>query len=362
MVAYHHHMKASPASADYSKLSITQAFDLIQKSTRAATLFNGDAEKIYRTLMVICHPDRLMKESAAVQKRGADVVAKLNQLYQQYKGKSAPSSPAVFGKWVVERPIIGGDLADIYEVVNSTGERNILKIVRGAGDNDLMDREITSLKKLNDDPRSQNFKKYVPKLIDTFKASHRRASILTPAEMLLLNSDPPQTESLLSLSELMPMLGGKIDMKHIVWMSNRLLSALGWIHQNGIVHGAVVPPHLMFGPVTHHMVLIDWCYSVTSDAISPIPAIVKDYRDWYPREVFRKDNPTPATDIYMWAMMVRQCADHIPARMKGLLDWCLADSARTRPQNAWDVQDKWGKLAQDEFGKRRYLKLEIPVH
>jgi hypothetical protein len=61
----------------------------------------------------------------------------------------------------------------------------------------------------------------------------------------------------------------------------------------------------------------------------------------------------------MWAMMVRNTAEVIPARFKPLLDWCLADSAKARPQSAWDVQDKWGKLAQEEFGKPRYLKLTL---
>jgi hypothetical protein len=105
--------------------------------------------------------------------------------------------------------------------------------------------------------------------------------------------------------------------------------------------------------------LVDWCYSVDAATPTNIPAIVKNYKSWYPREVLRKEKPTPATDIFMWAMMVRNTAEFIPPRFKGLLDWCLADSARTRPQDAWSVQDKWGKLAQEEFGKPRYLKLNL---
>lgn len=351
-------MSATGAAAFHFKDALS-AIKHIEAAKTSASMFGiGDAETVYKQLARLCHPDVLAKETTATQKRGNDAFAKLSQMYASLNGKGVSSSPVVFGKWIVEHPIVGGDIADIYQVTSADIKRGVMKIARSAGDNDLMDREVTSLKKLATDTRSDKYKHYVPSIIDTFKASHRRATIINPAEAPLRDGT---IEPMISLSDILGMTGGKLDMRHVVWMSNRLLAALGFVHKNGIVHGAIVPPHLMYGPGSHNMLLVDWCYSVSAENVTNVPALVKDYRAWYPREVLRKDKPTPGTDIYMWAYMVRQIADKVPARFKGLLDWCLADSARTRPQDAWEVQDKWGALAQEEFGKPKYLKLNLPI-
>lgn len=346
-------MKAGSAATPYT--DAVSAIRHIENATTASVLFGIDPEKTYRVLAQLCHPDKLATQPAAMQKRGNDAFAKLSQMYATLNGKTAPVAPVVFGKWVVEHPITSGDIADLYQITSTTHKRAVLKIARSHGDNDLMDREISALKKLHGDTRSDKFKHYIPQPIDSFKASNRRAVVLNYAESELREGG---FEPMVSLEQITS-IKGKLDMRHVVWMSNRILSALGFIHNNGIVHGAIVPPHLMYGPLSHTLMLVDWCYSVDAAALTHIPAIVKNYKSWYPREVLRKDKPTPATDIFMWAMMVRNTAENIPARFKGLLDWCLADSPKTRLQSAWDVQDKWGKLAQEEFGKPRYLKLTL---
>lgn len=339
-----------------SKLSIQEIIRHIEDATSHESLFRGDANKIYHILAKGCHTDRLIKESLATQQRGLAAFTKLNLFYQRYNGKVVSPSPVVFGKWVVDKPITGGDLADLYNVTTASGEHAILKIVRNAADNDLLNREIVSLKKLHDDKRNDNFKRYIPKIIQQFKASERQAIVINNAQSDLLKGG---VEQLVPLSKIVSLLG-KVPFRHVVWMSNRLLNVLGFSHHNGIIHGAILPPHLMYGPIAHTMMLVDWCYSVTSDNITHIPALVKDYRAWYPREVIRKEKPGPGTDIYMWAMMVTQVSDNIPKRFKPLLDWCLSDSMKTRPEYAWHVHDRWGKLAYEEFGKPRYHELNLP--
>ena len=63
-------------------------------------------------------------------------------------------------------------------------------------------------------------------------------------------------------------------------MWRRLLVGLGWAHRAGVVHGAVLPEHVLIHPAEHGLVLVDWCYSVAPG--ERIPALVAKHRDGLP--------------------------------------------------------------------------------
>jgi len=214
----------------------------IELSSSALGLFGSvDADREYRRLAMACHPDQWMGESAQLRDRASKAFLKLRSLRDKPTTK-----PVSFGKWVVESPIAAGDIADLYQVASTSISRAVLKIARSAKDNDLMEAEISSIKKLRE-PALNAFHKYIPVLLDNFKASGRRVTILDYAEGI-------------SLSEIVTGTG-RLDFRHAVWMSNRLLSALGFVHRQGITHGSVLPTHLLYGPECHSMKLVDWCYS-----------------------------------------------------------------------------------------------------
>jgi len=60
----------------------------------------------------------------------------------------------------------------------------------------------------------------------------------------------------------------------------------------------------------------------------------------------------------MWAASMKSVSD-IPRSFKGLFEWCMADSPRHRPMDAWVVQDKLGSLAKAEYGASKYLPLKL---
>lgn len=338
------------------KAGFDTAVRIIENAANAHALFgNEEPEKKYRMLALLCHPDQLQTQPESIRTRGEAAFRKLSMLYAQINGKTAVPAPVVLGKWVVGNLIIPGDITDIYHASSKEHAHSVLKIARSPADTDLMEQEVAALKKLHADTRSEKFKHYVPAVQDTFKASGRRAVVMQFAEAELRKGG---FEPLITLENITATTG-KLPMRHVVWMSNRLLSALGFVHNNGVVHGAIIPSHLMYGPLSHTLLVVDWCYSVDAAKLKHIPAIVEKYKSWYPREVLRKNKPSPSTDLYMWAMMVRNTAESIPPRMKGLLDWCLTDSMKTRPENAWDVQDKWRKLAKEEFGPPSYTELKM---
>lgn len=309
------------------------ALILVETSTSASVLLGVDPRKTYRDLAKLIHPDHVSK---SLKSRADAAFAKLQAFYEGSQGKP---NRVKFAEWEVT-PFAKGSLCDLY-----SDNVTVLKIVRSQDDNDLMEAEAQSLGILQADKRSNKYKHYVPVIQKSFRASDRCTNVIN------------HVAGYYSLADIKALYWNGIDFRHIVWMINRLLTTLGFVHNNGLVHGAILPEHLLYHPTTHGLVLIDWCYSVKIN--QPVTAIVSDYALRYPQEVLKKRFACPGTDIYMASWIV-DYADHIPDRFKPLLTWMRAEGPLSRPQDAWELLDRWKKLAVEEFGDPQYLKLEIP--
>lgn len=318
---------------------------LIEKSKRFDQLVEpgGDSDKWYKRYARICHPDAVPDH---YKKRAEEGFKKLQELYNACTKRPVPSQVIIAG-CVVTDPLAKGDISDLYCGESATDPKIILKIIRRPADNDLMDREKAALQDLwKPNFNFENFKKYLPKFYGGVKASGRRVNILH------------NEQGYYSLQEISTWMNANVDFRHIVWMMNRALSVLGFAHRNGYVHGAVLPSHLLYHPTEHGLKLIDWCYSCTKD--QKIPAIVRDYIGHYPPEVAKKMHPGPWTDIYMLMKTMTKVTGKVPKRFEDLIQWCMAGSPASRPNDAWNIQDRWVNLAREEYGPPKYFKLDLP--
>ena len=323
-------------------MTLENAIKLVNGAKVASHLFGDDPKKRYHELALLLHPDRVKGNPKA-----ALAFAKLSSMYAEL---TAPAPATVIGKWRIDSVCATGEICDLYYTMDAS-ERAVFKIVRNESDNDLVENEWAHLRMLHGDKHTDNFKKYLPRPIEALEASGRRANVLSLAKDALSLTD------ILSITA----YPNGLPFRHIVWMANRAFSALSFVHSCGIVHGAVLPEHLMFGPVNHGFALVDWCYSVTGESKAHIPAIVKDREQHYPSEVKKKKPATPATDIYMLASVLMESAQEIPRRFKSLFEWCMASSPHSRPGDAWKVRDRLLDLAREQYGEPSYVKLEIPV-
>lgn len=327
-------------------MTTSEAITKILVAGKASDLFGGDARSDYRDLAKLCHPDFA---DASVKHKAGEATRKLNRLYHSLSAVPDPFKPVLFGDWVATGEAFGGDIADLYWAESSTkgGGRCLIKIARSISDNDLMARERANLGKLHLDKTEENFKVYLPKLLGSFKASNRQANVIE------------ECSGHIQLSGIVNRCG-PLDFRHIVWMGNRIWSLLGYIHKIGIVHGAVVPDHLLYDPISHGLKLIDWCYSSDILKGEHTPAMVPGFLYCYPPEVKRK-TVSAETDIYMAAMCLKKAALAPPKAFRSFFDLLLAGSQASRPDDAWQIADQWKSLATKEFGKPHYLKLEVPA-
>jgi hypothetical protein len=140
-------------------------------------------------------------------------------------------------------------------------------------------------------------------------------------------------------------------------MWRRLLVGLGWAHRAGVVHGAVLPAHILIHPAEHGLALVDWCYSVTPG--ERIPAVVSEFRDLYPPEVPARQAAGPATDIFLATAVISQIIDDPPAAMRRFADGCLYDAPRMRPQDAWHLLAELDELLENLYGPRKFRPFTI---
>jgi hypothetical protein len=239
---------------------------------------------------------------------------------------------------------IEGDLATLYR-----GPGGLLKLARDPADSDLIIREAAALNWLAS-RGEPTYLPYVPALVgtggyrDPTTGKVRRGNALTPLD------------GFRDLAFVAPRFPAGLDPRDVAWIWRRLLVALGFAHRSGIVHGAVLPPHVLIETGQHGLTLVDWCYATGGPQPGPLPAIPAAYRDWYPPEVRSGYVPEPGLDIYLGTKCMLQLIspkdppDPLTTFGKG----CLLANPRRRPDDAWALLSELDEVLERAYGPRRF--------
>ena len=171
------------------------------------------------------------------------------------------------------------------------------------------------------------FPLYFPKIYDTIDET-----IVTGYE-----------QKLYSLSQI---LKKPLNPRHVVWMLKRMMTAIGFAHNQGWVHGAINPDHIMYGPSNHSGVLTGWIHATRpKEKIEVIPS---KYKAIYPK--WAKDGATPRLDSYL----LSKCFNiDMPNRMKGFLKGIESCD------NIWDAISDLDDLAKREYGSPKFIELNM---
>ncbi len=261
----------------------------------------------YRRLMKTIHPDRVDMQ---YQHRASECVAALSRFYDEACG-------AVLAGTFGSRPTIAvltsrrgvhnltnvqkhTDMTNGYHAISTIDGDDIvtmIKVSTNPKDNDLLSNEALALKHLSE-TTDKEFTKFYPQLIDTFMIAEGRRRLQANTLTYM--------EGFYNLREVRHYRPDGLHPLDAAWMWRRMLWALGGVHDAGVIHGAVLPQHIIVHPKMHGVLLVDWCYSVLSrdKTYSPIKAIVGDCKSWYPLGVIAKKEPTYQVDLMMAARTV----------------------------------------------------------
>lgn len=358
--------------------SVRTLYDVLEVE-KAAT--QEEIKSSYRTLAKKYHPDTNPGDKKA-EERFKEIAAayailgdpKAREQYDR-TGRTADPGPVVItaktGRYAVQELAVAGEIADIYQAIRDTGELFAFKIARSHKDNDLLENEARVLKEIYPtDTAGHKYHMYLPRLVDSLKVD---AGARRQANVLEWLQDYYSLERVRAAHP-------KLQMEHGVWMFNRILEILGYVHTRKLhVHGAVLPQHVLVyagdkvkDPLNHGARLVGWSYAVPRE--QTLKAISPQYEHFYPPEVFAKKPATPATDIYMAAKSIIHTlggdvsatgADRFPAHLPdyfiNFLRGCTLKSPAARPQDAWALHQELKEWMQRNYGPKKYVPFHMPL-
>ncbi len=339
---------------------------------------------VYRRLSKVVHPDRYTDtEDRALAEQAFRILQNLLEqaeekiTYGLYGGGTpgATRKPPVLVRskrrdyLVQAEPFAQGDLCNLYHCtfdLNGKETAGVFKVARDPDDNDLVSNEASTLKHLARSKEYSQYAPYAPRLVDAFDYQDGHSPIARRANILTL-----EPGDYYSLEEIRAHYPQGVDPKDMAWMWRRLLIALGFAHTNDVIHGAVLPTHILIQPENHGLVLIDWSYAIRAGgSFETIPAMSIAYEQWYPAEVLAKEPPKPGTDLYLAAgcMMyllggdpvTGTIPDAVPKRIQTFLRGTALKGQAQRPQNALVLLDEFTALAESLWGPRKFHAFSMP--
>lgn len=312
-------------------MTTAEAIGLIEAAASPAELFGADAARRYRDLARLTHPDARPRD-----RRAADAFAKLAALWQQHKQNRRPAA-------------YRGDIANLYAAPGG-----LLKLVRDPADNDLLRQEALALGRLQTKVEPQ-FQAYFPRLLEAQRQTDPRTGRQRRGNLI------GELCGFVSLRQIRSSRPDGVDPRDAAWMWRRLLVALGAASRAGLIHGAVLPDHVLIHPAEHGLVLIDWCYSGSAPG-TRLPAVVGRYAAWYPAEVRSGVAAGPDLDIWLAARCLAELtAGRWPAAMAAFARGCLLVSPRRRPQDAWALLAEFDDLLARLYGPRTFRPFAMPA-
>jgi hypothetical protein len=330
--------------------TLSEVQKLIDESASPKDLFGDDVDAGLKQFLVELHPDRHPND--------ADLATKLFQQVQQLADKA--KKPPIVLKSKKHEYVLGtlwksGDLANLYKT-----DKYLVKVSKVPVGEHLLKAEWDNLAKLHQMAGDETYRKYLPLPVETFP---------------ITNKFPRRVNTFLfeggfySLTEVLEMeakkRGGQQGLhgRHLAWVFKRLLTVLGFMHSQGIVHGAVLPQHILIRPVDHALKLVGWGQSVSSQSV--LRNIVTSCKDWYPDEVLKKQSVSSATDIFMAAKCVEwlgggQHSVKVGAPpLYSFLRACMLPGQFMRPDDAWKLLEEFDELLLGIYGKPRFVDLVL---
>jgi len=283
-----------------------------------------------KAAMVACHPDHnpgvadaeeLFKWAQNVTETPVEIIKSRKHSYP------------------LERLIGSGDVSDVY----ASGDL-IIKVSRVPEGEALLKNEfdaVTHLRKQAEEYQLKALPRMVPETVESFKVRdgfEKRVNVFK------------QTPGSLTLEELKARKG-PIEPVHAAWIFRRILAVIGTAHSCGVIHGSVLPQHILITPENHGAVLIGWTHSVRSGSLQTASAT---FQDWLPRDVGSRP-AKPSLDIALAAKTMLWLTDpSMPKQMLMFFNGCLLNAT-----DAFALHEEFGDVLQTIYGKPKFHKLDV---
>ncbi|MDQ7821291.1 MAG: hypothetical protein RDV48_00715 [Candidatus Eremiobacteraeota bacterium] len=164
----------------------------------------------------------------------------------------------------------------------------------------------------------------------------------------------------ITLEEVRALYPSGIEARNMVWILERLLSVLGYMHYHGVLHGNIHPGNIMVRARDHNAFLVDFTRSIINPGACD--SFEEIHRDYTAPEVRHRTRPHPASDLFaLGRSMVyllggdprdEAVPDHVDSRINEFLGEFLLKNPAGRANDAWKMYHRLSNLRKEVFGAR----------
>ena len=238
-----------------------------------------------------------------------------------------------------------GEVAYIFK---GTTDKDVvyLKVAIDSEDNDLLETEYNVLEKV----RHQSLPYVEHKIMvnDTCAILMREIKGVT-------------------MPELMEQYKKGVPCEHVMWMLERLLSVVGFLHSNFVVHGNIKPENIIITKEVHNVSLVGFSFCI--DKANTQDAKYKIVNDYYTApEVNKTARVLPSSDIYSIGKIAIKLLGgdivsngmpiSVDSRVRAFIRKMGSKDVSCRPNDAWELWSKLIKLRTEVFGNKRFKKID----
>jgi hypothetical protein len=239
-----------------------------------------------------------------------------------------------------------GDVANLYRwTVEDKPGVGVFKVARTHLSNRHIVHEAQVLKQLHAADDRERFTPFLPRVVRNVIYGSAASEPVRSASILAYHPDIPGPDDLYSLDEVRRAHPMGIEARDMAWMWRRVLTILGFVHQQRIVHGCVTPDHVLIEPKGHKMVLIGWAGS----AHFGTPAVLEPerWKGWSKWD----GGASPATDLAAAARTMRYILQ--PDGEEAIARH-LERAGEANGGDAWKLLDDFDRLIEALWGPRSF--------
>ena len=333
--------------------------DLLLSAARPIDVFGDisldEVKKKYKSMVKKCHPDLFGEEEQDMATR---IMILLNDFYKKAmkefedgtynitdEKELLETNDVLFefeirgAKYKIYKNVASEDICDIYE--GTCDEKVILlKVAINEEDNDLVENEFKVTRELEHNS--------ILKPIKKLKINNRSAIIY----------EKPNALNIIDFKKAY----GPISGSHVSWILERLLSVIGYLHSNKIVHGNIKEETVLIDAENHNVLLSDYSLCI-SDADKPDSKYKIINEHFTPSYVSKDAKVVPNADIYAVGKIAIDLLggdiDNVALPLS--CDYRLRSFIRKltdgKEMDAWQLWDELRSIRTEIYGSQRFQRL-----
>jgi hypothetical protein len=269
--------------------------------------------------------------------------------------------------WAVEKLVAHGDISEVFtgRLARWPTELVILKFLRDHQDADLFDHEWDVLRKLqrSDARGADTFTTLLPRPI--FHGNSTGGSFVGQRVSIF----GWESGFYHTFEDVMRAYPQGINPRASVWVWRRILEILSFIHASGMVHGAILPRHLLVQENDHGVRMVG--YSFAGRIGEKLRVGAHKNETFYPQPARSWSTLTEQLDLVLSARCIvailggDPASASLPASVPAQLAAIVRRIALSNPgsavsQNAWTIREELGEIAGEVFGPPKFVPIVMP--